>query len=108
MIAFNTDCDAIQMLFVTVALSVGQKGVLYVIQNAYTISFDPGSSNWYWVPNEEVEKLQDGEINNAAAWRQCSEKEIVEPVEDIDKEERRGESSASVAINVVWIFHSED
>lgn len=36
------------------------------------------------------------------------EKQVVEPVEDIDKEECRGENSACVAINVVWILHGED
>ena len=69
---------------------------------------DPGSGNWYRVSNEEVEQLQDGEINYAAAWSQGSEKEIIKPVEDIDKEKRGGENGASVAINIVWIFHNED
>lgn len=45
-----------------VALSVGQQGFLYVIQNGSMISIDPGSGNWYWVSIEEVEQLQDGEL----------------------------------------------
>lgn len=72
------------------------------------ISLGPGRSNWYWVSNEEVETLQDGENNNAAAWKQRSEKEIVKPIEDIDKEECHRENSASVTINVVWILHGKD
>lgn len=61
-----------------------------------------------WVSNEEVEQLQDGEMNYAAAWKQRSEKKIVKPVEDIDKEERRGENGASMTIDVVRILHNED
>ena len=42
--------------------------------------------------------------------QQCSssEEEIIKPVEDIDEEEGRRESGASVAIDVVWVFNGED
>lgn len=72
------------------------------------MSFNPGSSDCYWVSNEEVEQHQDGEMNYAAVCNQHSEEEIVKPVEDIDEKECRGENCAGVAINVVWIFHDED
>lgn len=84
-----------------------KKAFINVVQNADIISLLPGSGNWYWVANEEVEKLYNGEKNKAAVWKQCSEKEIIKPVEDIDKEECHGENSASVTINVVRIFHSK-
>lgn len=45
---------------------------------------------------------------NWSACDQCSEKEIVSPVQDIDEEEGRGENGAGVTINVVRVFHNED
>lgn len=72
------------------------------------IILGPGICNWHWVSNAEVEKLRDGENNNASAWKQHSEKEIIKPVEDIDKEESHREDSTSVTINVVWVFYCKD
>lgn len=72
------------------------------------ICLGPGSIIWYWVLNEEVETLHNDENNIADAWKQCSEEEIVKPVEDIDKEECHGENGTSVTIDVVWIFHCKD
>lgn len=92
---------------------MGEKRFIGVVQKsssqkvAWSV-FDPGSGDWYWSKNEEVEQLQDGGTNYAAAWGHGSEEEIIKPVEDIDKEERCGENSAGVAINVVWIFHNKD
>lgn len=31
------------------------------------ISFHPGSGDWYWISNEEIEQHQGGKINYAAA-----------------------------------------
>lgn len=64
--------------------------------------------DWCWILNEEVEQLQVGEIKLSTAWNEHLQKEIIKPVQDIDKEECCGENCAGIAINVVWIFHNED
>lgn len=77
-------------------------------QAADMIILGPGICNWHWVSNAEVEKLRDGEHNNASAWKQHSEEEIIKPVEDIDKEESHREDSTSMTINVVWVFYCKN
>lgn len=43
-----------------------------------------------------------------AGRRRRSQTEIVEPVENVDEQKHQREKRASVAVDVVWIFHSED